>query len=194
MRINKFNEDYIMISIKQIDDIVYDNTNNYNKTLKIVLYNLKKEIDKNIAFNYLSFTKKTEIAIKKDSEVGIFILNNIKIDTNEKIYEDMIINAIIIANHKGKYEYAKTLSEIIIKLNFSKYDYQEDYDIFKIKYGEGITNFVLNNSDISEYVKVQKGHLPHEEDRHVFLYENEEITETFLTVPIKKQSKIKINN
>lgn len=191
MRINKFNEDYIMLSIKEIDDIVYDNTNTYDKTLKILLYNVKKEIDKFIAFNCLSSTKNIEITINKDSQVGILILNNIKLNTNEKIYEDMLINAIIIANHKGKYEYARILSEIIIKQSYSKYDYQEEYSIFEIKYGKDLAKFVLDNSDISEYVKVQKGHLPHEEDRNVLLYENGIIAETFLTLPVREKTKVK---
>ena len=82
-------------------------------------------------------------------------------------------NALVIAVTEEKYEYAKKISDIIITIRLYKYDYDiEDYEIFKMIYGEELANFIMNNGNIKEYINIIRGEFPNEDDRYVYFYEN----------------------
>ncbi|MBQ8193148.1 MAG: hypothetical protein IJZ46_03655 [Bacilli bacterium] len=193
MRINKFNPNYIMIDFSDIARITLSQAKNYEKEFISEFINIEKIIYKDYKDKIEIFINQNkEIAIRKDSSLGQAILNKSLIKTKKKrITEDMMKNALVIAVTEEKYEYAKKISDIIITIRLYKYDYDiEDYEIFKMIYGEELANFIMNNGNIKEYINIIRGEFPNEDDRYVYFYENNNMNKICLPIPeeeIKKK-------
>lgn len=171
MRTNKFNEEYIMLSIKEIDIIAYSIPGAYSDELRNAVHKLKKKIFEKITYENYPISEESEIAIKKNSSLGMIIINNLE-ELNEIINENMIKNAIIIAFNENNYDYTKRLVEIILEINNN---FSITYSEFEKKYGQDLAYFVLSNGNLNKY-KTKNNKNKHK-DEHVFLYEDDNILE-----------------
>lgn len=184
MRTNKFNSEYIMIDIKEIDEIVYSIPGKYPQELRDTMHILKKKIFEKVMYEDIVIPDKAEIAIKRNSMPGILITNNLT-EVDEVIDESMIKNAIIIAINENNYDCAKMLTDIIISQKIANYSYQSTYSTFEEKYGKTLADFTLSNGNLDIY-QTSKTKYPHK-DMHVFLYEDNDILETDLCILGKGQ-------
>lgn len=192
MRINKFNPNYIMINYSDITKIIFSQVKNYDKELIYEVKKLNDTIYKDYKVNVELFTNQMkDIAIKKDSPLGQAILSKSLIKPEiKKITEKKMKEALIIATTEEKYEYAKKISDIIIKHRLHKYEYDiEDYEIFKMIYSEELANFIMDNDNLAEYINILRGELPNEDDRYVYFYENNKINK--ICLPIAETNEMK---
>lgn len=194
MRINNFNTNYIMTSLKEIYKIASDCTDKYSKELQKSLQDiLKNSIDSIIAQNIYLQPNGT-IALPKNKQLEELLTNKSKETTTIIcINTDMLENALIVAIHEEKNEYEIILSNIIANNELSEYGNSLDYEKFTLMYGEVIANFVLNNCNLPKYIKVNNGknYYSQEEDRHIFLYKDRTITETDLPFKTNNQKRLK---
>ena len=187
MRINKFNPNYIMINFSDITKIIFNHSKNYEKEFISELKDIEKAIYKDDKDNIELFTRQMkEIAIKKDSPLGQTILSNSLINLRKRITEKMMKEAIVVATAEGNYEYAKKISDILItnKVIKCKYDI-EDYEIFKMIYTEELADFIVENGNLENYIKILHGDHPYEEDRYVYFYEDKKLNK--ICLPILKE-------
>lgn len=187
-RINNYNEEYIMlkkcdITMEMARLQIIGETLNLPKD--------KIEIEKtlrNIWHKLSDFKTKSglranieEIAIDKNSNLGTYVLNYYNEYETETITITInkIIHALLICIEDSKWEYYIPLSDIIMsckKNNISTIDYNE----FKKKYGQEITHFILTSSYRISNID------NHNNNKDIYLYDNDKITRTALPEKQKK--------
>lgn len=165
MRTNRFNEEYLMLTIEEIDTITYSAPKEYAEELRCLMRKIKKKIFEKATFEKYPITDESQIAIKKNSQLGMILINYLQI-----IDENMIKNAISTSLNENNYNYAERLVEIILETGNNL---QITYHEFEKKYGQDLAYFVLNNSSIEE----DKENKSSAKDEHVFLYEDSNLIE-----------------
>lgn len=173
-RINLFNNNYIIITTTAIiskHNEYINNTTDKNAIIWHTLYNSFKKAD-TIAAN-------SSIAISKDTIEAQIIMNELT-EEEKTITIEAIKNACVIATYEG-HQYAGPLSYIIIDSEkLPNIKLLQNHKQFQLYYGKEITDYILNNQSIKDYQNQMNGKLPYEYDKHVFLYENGTIKETYL--------------
>ena len=196
VRYNRFNEEYITIPVSE---------------LKLMKYRCKWTIEENTSkqgnndlvrrekiFNYIlnlisNYNKKIEcITIKQDNalykELFITAKKLITMDTLENAHKIALLegNTTMVEEiNKIKEE----IKEIEQKVRISVQIYHSD---IAAEYGKNTANYIWENNSLEDYIKKQNSILPHEEDKHVFLYENGKIEEIDLPTPTLNTGKTKI--
>lgn len=198
VRYNRFNEEYITIPVSEIQRMKYICTWNIEESTNI---NDKNNlVRKEKIFNYIldlisNYNKKIySITIKQDNalykELFTIVKKLITMDTLENAYKIALLegNTTMIEKiNKLKEE----IKEIEQKVGISVLVHQSD---IAAEYGKDVANYIWENDSLEDYIKKQNGILPHEEDRHVFLYENGKIEEIDLPIPTTGKTKIRTIN
>lgn len=111
------------------------------------------------------------IAIRKDSILGQFLLNNS--DRTKYINRDLLIAYEDITNalNIAIFENNEIYNEIIPLFRNREQDY---YDELSKKYSEDVLNFVINNRNFGRYLSKEDGE--HETKVQMYAYEDDKIT------------------
>ena len=184
-RINTYNENYIMINRYEtfvLETKIMDKEKNSLEDIKA-----EAEINKliNCMLHYRNEKGKLitieEIAIHRNSKLGKYI-----IELEEKLRDTIlfseIVNALLACIEKEEWEYYEELTNIIINLkiqNCSKHDYMS----FRLFKGQEITNYIITNSHRKPIIYNNRN------EKHIYLYENNQITKTELPEPEKTTPK-----
>jgi len=198
VRYNRFNEEYITIPVSEIQRMKYICTWNIEESTNI--HDKNNLVRKEKIFNYIldlisNYNKKIDsITIKQDNalykELFTIVKKLITMDTLENAYKIALLegNTTMIEKiNKLKEE----IKEIEQKVRISVLVHQSD---IAAEYGKDVANYIWENDSLEDYIKKQNGILPHEEDRHVFLYENGKIEEIDLPIPTTGKTKIRTIN
>lgn len=207
IRYNRFNENYITIPIFQLKQMKYLCEWNIEENIKI------EEIKKD-------FTRKKQIyeyilnIIKKHTKR----IDSIVISKDNALYKELfavarkIIDAEMIDNSYqiALIEENAKMIEQIYKLKKTIEDFKEGktkdekliilvglhiyHCDISLEYGQDVADYIWENDSLEDYYKKQNGILAHEEDKHVFLYENGKIEEVDLPKPTLKKRKTRTIN
>lgn len=178
-RINPYNKDYFMLSkhtmaMEAATLLAKDETN---------LTPDKREI-KDILINVLDKLKSykaekgiepiiIEIAISKKSKLGTYLLNCSKEYKSDMITENQITHALFISIEDEELEYYTVLSDII--MNYKQNNIKAiGYNEFQEQYGQELTDFILTSMSRMPNI------YDYNNNKNVYLYENNKITKTDL--------------
>lgn len=182
IRYNKFNEEYIVIPISEIKLMI--NICKYNIEEENVSSESKKEYERRyIIFNYIL------TLIEKQKKK----INSINIKKENSLYKELLImpkkiittkaleSAYLIAQLEQDNDIAKKIS--ILQNEYKEIErimgmtLQIHYSDIAVEVGKEVTDYIWENDSLEYYNKKQNNELPHEEDRHIFLYEDGKIEE-----------------
>lgn len=182
IRYNKFNEEYIVIPISEIKLMI--NICKYNIEEQNVSSESKKEYERRyIIFNYIL------TLIEKQKKK----INSINIKKENSLYKELLImpkkiittkaleSAYLIAQLEQDNDIAKKIS--ILQNEYKEIErimgmtLQIHYSDIAVEVGKEVTDYIWENDSLEDYNKKQNNELPHEEDRHIFLYEDGKIEE-----------------
>ena len=206
IRYNRFNEDYIIIPVSELKQMIYFcewNIEEKHQTDEVKRFFIrKKEIFKYALSIITTYNKKTDnIVMNKNSSLYKELFTNTRkiIDLNmiENAYLIAVIeqNTAIISKITKLKEEIQQFKESKKRNNKQKLNISVGICIYHseiaTEFGQDVADYIWENDSLEDYQKVQNGALPHEEDRHVFLYENGKIEEVDLPVPNVKENKVK---
>lgn len=210
IRTNRFNENYIIIPVSQLKQMHYIcecNIEESNEIEEIKEYFIRKREIFKYTLNNISKYKKTvnTIVVNKNNALCKELFAN----TRKLIDENMIENALSIAIIEQNTEMIDKINKIKAEITYFKKSKIRDnkqklnilvgvriyHSNIENEFGEDIANYIWEHDSLEDYQKIKNGALPHEEDRHVFLYEQGIIKEVDLPEPTKYKRKIltKIN-
>jgi len=183
IRYNKFNDEYIIIPIPEIKLMI--NICKCHIDDSTVSSESKNEYQRRYTkFNYLL------TLIKKQNQK----IDSINIKKNNALYKELLITPKKLITTKSMeiaYKIAQLEENIDIaqKINILKTEYKQieknmgmtlqiHHSDIAIEVGKEVADYIWENDSLEEYNKP----LPHEEDRHVFLYEGGKIEEKDILV------------
>jgi len=187
-RLNKYNENYIMINqfeaflvqttLMDKENLSKEDIKAYDEIIKLINFMLYY---KNGKGRHITIE---EIAIHKDSTLASYIIELEEKNRKEITFSE-IINALLACIEKNEWEYYEELTQIIKDLK-EQDCLKHDYISFKIIKGSEITNYIINNSHRIPIAYNNSN------DKNVYLYENDQIISTEIPKQKESSSKTKV--
>jgi len=189
IRYNKFNDEYIVIPISEIKLMI--NICKYN----IEEQNISDESKKEYKRKYTIFNYILKLIEKQNKKI-----NCINIKKENSLYKELLImpkkiittkaleSACHIAQLEQDIDIAKKIS--ILQNEYKEIEkimgmtLQIHYSDIAVEVGKEVADYIWENDSLEDYNKKQNNELSHEEDRHIFLYEDGNIVE--IDIPVSK--------